>query len=72
MYGTNFPWDPDLISGAACKFYNFGKRTSFGLTQNWTFVEANYSGSGGNAYNTLYASLSQQIRFGSISLVVTL
>jgi hypothetical protein len=49
-----FPWDPDLISGAAYKFYNFGEQVLFGLVQNWTFVEANYTGSIEKAYIIWY------------------
>ena len=48
------PSDPDLISGAAYKFYNFGKQVVPGLQRNWSFVEANYSGSSEKTYNLLY------------------
>jgi hypothetical protein len=49
-----FPWDPNLIPGAAYKFYNFGKEIVPGGLLNWTFVEANYSGSSEKAYDVLY------------------
>jgi hypothetical protein len=49
-----FPWDPDLISGAAYKYYNFGEQAIFSLVRNWTFVETNYTGSTENAYNIKY------------------
>lgn len=46
-----FPWDPDVIAGAAYKFYHFGDRSAFGVVQNWTFSVANYSGSFDKAYH---------------------
>ena len=49
-----FPWQPDLISGAAYKFYNFGEQIYFGLVQNWSFVEANYTGTIEKTYHTMY------------------
>lgn len=44
------PWDPDLISGAAYKFYYFGEQSAFNFVRNWTLVEANFSGSFDKAY----------------------
>jgi hypothetical protein len=49
-----FPWDPDLISGAAYKYYNFGEYVLFGQVQNWSFVEANYTGRIEKAYMIWY------------------
>ena len=47
-----FPWDPDNLSGASYKFYNFGNQTIFGLNEGYTFAEGNFTAAVSRAYTT--------------------
>ena len=51
-----FPWDPDSGGpGVSFKYYYLGPQTYYGIPlRNFTFVEANYSGSWRKAYTSLY------------------
>lgn len=51
-----FPWDPDSGGpGVSFKYYYLGPQVYYGLfKRNFTFVEANYSGSWRKAYTSLY------------------
>jgi hypothetical protein len=50
-----FPWDPDSGPGVLFKYYYLGPQVYYGIrVRDFTFVEANYSGSWRKAYTSLY------------------
>lgn len=47
-----FPWDADNVAGASYKFYHFGPQVIFGMVENYTFAEGNFTAAVTRAYST--------------------